>query len=83
MKLLRRLCMIKKSDLEKKISDADKQFLDTSRIVKKTDYNAKITFFFLIKSKIPSISDLASNSPLTAVENEIPDVTNIVKKSRL
>ena len=36
-----------KSDLEKKISDADEKISDTSglvkNLVKKTDYNAKIT----------------------------------------
>ena len=45
-----------KSDLEKKISDADRNS-DTSRLVKKTDYNGKITE---IESKILSISDLAT-----------------------
>ena len=38
-----------KSDLEKKISDADKKTPDTSRLVKKSDYNAKISE---IESKI-------------------------------
>ena len=45
-----------KSDLEKKISDADRNS-DTSGLVKKTDYNGKIT---KIESKILSISDLAT-----------------------
>ena len=45
-----------KSDLEKKISDADRNS-DTSGLVKKTDYNGKITE---IESKILSISDLAT-----------------------
>ena len=64
-----------KSDLEKKISDADKKILDTSGIVKKTDYDAKITE---IKGKIPSIISLATTTTLTAVENKIPDVSNLV-----
>ena len=33
-----------KSGLEKKISDADKKIPDTSGLVKKLDYNAKITY---------------------------------------
>ena len=41
-----------KSDLEKKISDADKKIPDTSGFVKKLDYNAKIS---KIENKIPSI----------------------------
>ena len=33
-----------------------------------------------IESKIPSISGLASNSTLIAVENKIPYISNLVKK---
>ena len=46
-----------KSDLEKKIRDADKKVPDTRGLVKETDYNAKITE---IENKIPSISGLAA-----------------------
>ena len=53
-----------KSDLGKKISDAEKQNSDTSGLVKKTDYNTYITE---IEGKIPSISGLVTNSALTAV----------------
>ena len=67
-----------KSILEKKISDAYKKFPDTSRLVKKTNYNAKITE---IETKITSIRGLATNSTLTAAENKIPDVSNLVKKT--
>ena len=49
---------------------------DTSSIVKKTDYNAKITE---IERKIPSISGLATNAALTAVENKIPDINSLVR----
>ena len=48
-------------------------------LVKKTDYNAKITE---IESKISSISSLAANFALTAVENKIPDVSSLVKKKK-
>ena len=47
-----------KSELEKKINDADKTFPDISDLAKKTDLNAKITE---IEGKIPSITGLASN----------------------
>ena len=67
-----------KSDLGKKISDADKKIPDTSDLAKKTDLNAKITE---IESKIPSITCLATNSALTAVENKIPDVSSLVAKT--
>ena len=64
-----------KSDLEKKISDAEKETPDTSGRVKKTDLNSKITE---IESKM--VSGLATNSALTKFENKIPD---IYKKNRL
>ena len=64
-----------KSGLEKKISDANKKIPDTCSLVKKTGYNSKITE---IEGKIPSITDLATNSALTAVENKIPNVSNLV-----
>ena len=65
-----------KSDLEKKISDADKKIPDTSDLAKKTDLNAKSTE---IECKIPSITDIATN----AVENKIPNVSSLAKKNRL
>ena len=51
---------------------------DTSELVKKLDYNAKISE---IENKIPSISGLATNSALTAVENKIRDVSSLVQKA--
>ena len=48
-----------KSNLEKKISDADKNIVNISGIVKKTDQNTKTTE---IESKIPSISGLATTA---------------------
>ena len=47
-------------------------------MVKKTDFNTKVTE---IEGKIPSITGLATNSELTAVENKIPDVGSLVKKT--
>ena len=69
-----------KSNLEKKISDADKKIPDSITLVKKLNYNDKITE---IEGKIPSISGLATNSALTAVENKIPDVISLVKKKQI
>ena len=47
-------------------------------LLKKTDYNAKITE---IEGKIPSINGLAITAVLTAVENKIPNVSDLVKKT--
>ena len=48
-------------------------------LLKKTDYNAKISE---IESEITSISGLVTTSALTAVENKIPDVSSFVKKKQ-
>ena len=53
---------------------------DASGLVKKRYYNDKLAE---IQSKIPSISGLATNFVLTAVENKKPNVSNLVKKNRL
>ena len=54
-----------------------KKITDVSGLIKKTDFNAKVTE---IEGKIPSIIGLATNSALTAVENKIPDVSSLVKR---
>ena len=59
-----------KSDLEKKIPH-------TSGLVKKLDYNAKITE---IENKIPSISGLATTSSMTAPENKTTNISSLIKK---
>ena len=56
-----------------------KKFLTLVDLLKKTDYNAKISE---IESKIRSIRGLATTFALTAVENKIPDVSSLVKKNR-
>ena len=45
-----------------------KKIPNTSRLVKKSDYNAKISE---LENKIPSISGLITTSTLTAVEKKI------------
>ena len=61
-----------KTELEKKISD-------TSRLVKRTDYNTKITE---IDEKLPEFRSLVAKTALTTVENKIPDISSLIKKSR-
>ena len=56
----------------------DKKIPDVSGLVKKTDFNSKITE---IEGKIPIITGLATSSALTAVENKIPDVSDLVTKT--
>ena len=47
-------------------------------LVKKRDYNAKISE---IEGKIPTISGLATNATLTAVENKIRNTNSFVRKT--
>ena len=63
--------MIDKAELERKIPD-------TIGLVKKVDYNAKITE---IEGKIPSINGLATNAALTIVEKKQPNISSLVKKN--
>ena len=51
---------------------------DASGVVKKIDYNTKITE---IKGKIPCITCLATTAALNVVDNKIPDASNLVKKT--
>ena len=60
-----------KSKLENKI-------LYTSGPVKKTVYDAKITEK---EGKIPDVTNLATKTALTTVDNKIPDVSSVVKKA--
>ena len=66
-----------KSDLEKEITDTEKNFLIIVDLLKKTNYNTKITE---IEGIILSISGLATNAALTAVENKITGISRLVKK---
>ena len=47
-------------------------------VVKKTDYNAKITE---IENKIPDISNLATKTALNIVKNKILDTSGLLKKT--
>ena len=54
--------------------------IDTSKLVNKTDHNAKIKN---IKDKILSITNLAITDCLASVENKIPNGSTLVKKGTL
>ena len=56
------------SDFEEKINKIVKKIPDIRNLVTERE------------GKIPSITGLATNSELTAVENKIPDVSSLVKK---
>ena len=52
----------------------------TNKVVKKTDYNTKITE---IENKIPDVSNLATKTALTSVKNNVPDVSGLATKTTL
>ena len=66
------------SDFEDKINKLGKKIPDVSGLVKKTDFNTKVTE---IEDKISSITGLDTNSELTAVENKILDISGLVKNN--
>ena len=68
------------SDFENKTNKIDKKIFDVSDLIKKADFNSKITE---VEGKIPSISNLATKSALTAVENKIPDISGLATNSAL
>ena len=51
---------------------------DISSLVKKTDFNTKVTE---IEGKIPDVSSFVTKSALAVVENKIPDISSLVKKT--
>ena len=55
-----------------------RKYLILQGLLKKTDYNAKITD---IEGKTPSSILLATTSAFNAAENKIPKVSNLVKKT--
>ena len=70
-----RFVLKNKNDTDK--TGLENKIPDTSGLVKKTAYHAKITD---IDGKIPSISGLATNAALTAVECKIPNINSLLKK---
>ena len=60
------------------ISEKVNKIPNTIDLVKKIDYNTKITE---IEGKIPDVSSLATKTASTTVENKIPSVSSLVKKT--
>ena len=69
--------VVKKVVYNAMIKNIEDKIFDITNLATKTTSNAKINDF---KGKIPNITNLDSTTPLTAVENKIPSVSNLVKK---
>ena len=73
-----------KANLASLKTEVDKQDIDklvlvphTSNLVKKSDYNVKVSE---IEGKMPSVSGLVTTSGLTAIENKISNSRNLCRK---
>ena len=64
--------VIKKKEYDELVKNVNA--IDTSRLVKKTDYNAKT------KDKIPNLATTTTTTALNDVKNNIPDVSTLVRK---
>ena len=75
--------VVKKTEYDKLVAKVDN--IDTNNFVLKTKYNTVKTDYNTkgteIANKISDISNLATKTELTAVENKIPSVSNLVKKA--
>ena len=70
--------VVKKDVYNAKIKNIEGKTADITNIATKTTLDAKINE---VKGKIPSITNLATTAALTAVENKIPNVDNLVKNT--
>ena len=73
-----------KQGLEKLIEDFGKKISNTSGLVKKTNYNKKITEIENDISRVARlVTTTALNAKATEIENEIPDITNLAATDAL
>ena len=61
-----------------KIKNIEDKMLHITKLSANTTLNAKINE---VKKEIPSITNLATTTALTAVENKIPNFSNLVQKN--
>ena len=66
---------VKKDVYNARIKNIEDKIIDITNLATKTTLNVKINE---VKGEISSITNLATTTALTAVENKIPDVSNLV-----
>ena len=82
---LSKLSHVVKNDIAKKdvynakIKNIEDKIPDITNLAANASLNAKINE---VKYEIPSITNLATTTALTAVENKIPNVSNLVKQHK-
>ena len=72
--------VVKKDACNAKIKYIEDKIPGITNLATNASINAKINE---IKGEIPSITNLTTTVALTTVENKIPNVSDLVKKSRL
>ena len=72
--------VVKKTEYNTKIKNIENKIPDITNLATKTTLNAKIN---KVKGETPSITNLATTAGLTAVEIKMPNISSLVKKSRL
>ena len=75
------MMLLKKMNIMLRLKNIEDKIPDIIKSASKTTLNAKINE---VKKEMPSINTLATNTALTAVENKIPNVSNLgnlVKKA--
>ena len=70
--------VVKTNVYNAKIKNIEDKIPEITNVATNASLNAKITE---VKGEIPSITNLATTVALTAVENEIPNVSDLVKKN--
>ena len=70
--------VVKKDVYNAKIKDIEDKIPDITNLATNTTLNARINE---VRIKLPNITNLATTSALTAVENKIPNVCNLLKKT--
>ena len=70
--------VVKKDVYNAKIKNIEDKILDVTNLATNASLNAKIND---VKCGIPNSTNLATTTALTAVENKIPHVSNLVKKT--
>ena len=72
--------VVRKALYNAKMKNIENKIPDITNLVTNASLNAKISE---VKGEIPNITNLATTSALTATENKIPSVSNVIKKSWL
>ena len=72
--------VVKKDVYNAKIKNIEDKIPDITNLATNASLNAKINE---VKGEIPSITNLGTTAAFTTVENKIPNVSDLLKKSRL